>query len=534
MDGGELTRLILTVLVALWAVTALAVCAGRAFWTLLRVTVRAAVVALGPYDAGRSDQRVIPLDAEPALPSYWARQLWTDTAGVLGAGLRTPWRTWRDHWMKRVALRLLQRRRPSTGRRGANPLTRLWLWLMAPGTALGATLAVLLVAVLHGAALLVFGVLVTLVWTGWLLAVGLLRGTERAWLALRRVRPVCPHPGCHRPVPLAVHRCPQCATETHRELRPGRYGVFRHACRCGARLPSSLFTGRALVAAECPSCDRPLPPSLATTRVVHVPLIGASSSGKTMLMAAVVTGLRSWAANGRLTLDYASDADRHDSALLDRRLRDDDWALKTQGDQRAWMLLVGRGARRRLLYLYDPMGEALQGADRLREQQYLAHADGVLFVVDVLADRAVRQRIADGDASVAAGARPAAQGPTETFDGLSGELTALVGRRGRLPVAVVVTKRDVLDRIASLPPAGAQVDTWLTTLGLGGLVRNLTHQFATARYWSVSAFTATGTGALDPEGRRAAEPVLWLLARSGLRVGALVDARAGGAGVRGR
>ncbi|WP_031005311.1 TRAFAC clade GTPase domain-containing protein, partial [Streptomyces sp. NRRL F-5727] len=534
MDGGDLTWLIVVVVAAVWAVTALVVCVFRAFWKLLAATSRAAVTALGPLGAGRADQRVIPIGAEPAHPSYWARQLWIDTAGVVGAGLRTPWRVWHHHWMKRVVARLFQGRRPTGGQRGGNPFTRAWLWLMAPGTALGATVAVLLVAVLHTAALLLFGVLVGLLWAGWAAAVGLLRGAERARLLLFRIRPVCPHPGCHRPVPLAAHRCPHCPTATHRELRPGRYGVFRHTCECGQRLPASPLTGRGRIAAECPSCDRPLPPAAATTRVVHVPLIGASSSGKTMLMAAVVAGLRSWATNGRLTLDYASDADRHDSALLDQRLRDDDWALKTQGDQRAWMILVGKGRQRRLLYLYDPMGEALQGADRLREQQYLAHADGVLFVVDVLADRAVRQRIADADGTVAAEARPAAQGPVETFDGLSGELTALVGRRGRLPVAVVVTKRDVLDRIPSLPPAGAEVDTWLTTLGLGGLVRNFTHQFRTARYWSVSAFTATGTGALDPEGRRAAEPVLWLLARSGLRVGALVDARDGGAGVRGR
>ncbi|MFH9958325.1 hypothetical protein ACH4OX_29450 [Streptomyces roseolus] len=534
MNGAQSTELVLTLLLVLWALTAVLVCFGNAFWRLLATATRAVTVELGPFDAGRSDQRVIPLDAEPAHPSYWARQLWVDTAGALGAGLRAPWRRWRSHWMATVVARLLQRRRPATGARGGNPISRLWLLLMAPGTALGATAAVLLVAVLHGAALLLFGLLVTAVWSGWLLSVGVLRGAERAWLLAFRIKTVCPHPGCHRPVPLAAHRCPQCTNEVHRELRPGRYGVYRHACRCGARLPSSLLTGRARVPAECPACDRPLPPSLATTRVVHVPLVGASSSGKTMLMAAVVAGLRSWATSGALTLDYASDADRHDGALLDQRLRDDDWALKTQGDQRAWMILVGKGRRRRLLYLYDPMGEALQGADRLREQQYLAHADGVLFVVDVLADREVRKRIAEADSGRIADARPAAQGPVDTFDGLSGELTALVGRRGKLPVAVVVTKRDVLDRIASLPPAGAQVESWLTQLGLGGLVRGFTHQFGTARYWSVSAFTATGTGALDPEGRRAAEPVLWLLARSGLRVDALVDARPGVTGVRGR
>ncbi len=531
MDGGDLTWLISTLVLAVWAVTAVAVCVFRAFWTLLAVTVRTAAAALGPVGAGAQDRRITGVGTEPAQPSYWARQVWIDTAAVTGAGLRTPWRVWRDHWMRRVTARLLQRRRPGSGRRGANAFTRAWLWLAAPGTAVGATAAVLLVAAVHGTALLLFVTLVALAGGGWAAAAGLLRGAERAWLLLFRIRAVCPHPGCHRPVPLAAHRCPDCAQATHRELRPGRYGVFRHTCACGARLPASPLTGRNRLAAECPFCDQPLPPAAATTRVVHVPLIGASSSGKTMLVAAVTAGLRSWEASGRLTLSHGSDADRVESAALDRRLRDDDWALKTQGDQRAWMVVVGKGRRRRLLYLYDPMGEALQEARRVREQQYLAHADGVLLVVDVLADRDVRQRIAGADDTVAAGARPAAQGPVDTFAGLSGELT---GRRGTLPVAVVVTKRDVLDRIASLPPAGADVGGWLTAIGVGDLVRNVTHQFGAARYWTVSAFAATGTGALDSEARRAAEPVLWLLARSGLRVGDLAGARDGGTGVRGR
>lgn len=186
------------------------------------------------------------------------------------------------------------------------------------------------------------------------------------------------------------------------------------------------------------------------------------------------------------------------------------------------MLLVGHGRRRRLLYLYDPMGESLRDADTTRGQGYLAHADGVLLVTDVLAAPVVRRALHAGDTERAEAARPADLGPAETYAGFTGELQGLGGRRGRLPVATVVTKRDALDRLDSLPRPTEPVEAWLAGIGLDELVRALGHDFAAARYWVVSARAATGAGALDTERRRAAEPVLWLLSRTGLRVGRLV------------
>ncbi|GGY53128.1 TRAFAC clade GTPase domain-containing protein [Streptomyces tanashiensis] len=524
MTGSGLTGVFAAALLAFWSLTAFLVCFAYAFWTFLATASRSAGKALGPFQPGRSDLRVLTIGTEPAHPSYWQTQLWIDATGAVGRSYRALGTLWRAHWMVTVVGRLFRGRRPGTNRRGRNTMTRQTMRLVAPGTAVGATVAALLAAALHTVVLAVFCALVALFWASWVLTVAVVRGGERGWLLLRGVRTVCPHPGCHLPFPLAAHPCPQCRA-VHTVLKPGRYGVFRHACRCGARIPSGLMSGRARIPAECPSCSRPLPPSASTTRVVHVPLIGGSSSGKTMLVAAIVAGLRSWSDRGHLTMEFASDADQQDGEALTQRLDRNDWAHKTQGDQRAWMIVVGRGRRRRLLYLYDPMGESLHQADRVREQQYLAHADGVLFVVDVLADRTVRRGLAGADDVLADDARPAAQGPVDTYQGLAGELAALTGGRGDLPVAVVVTKRDVLDRIGSLPAPGARVDEWLGAIGLGGLVRGFTHDFRATGFWAVSASAATGLGALDSERRRAAEPVLWLLARSGLRVGGLVESR---------
>lgn len=268
---------------------------------------------------------------------------------------------------------------------------------------------------------------------------------------------------------------------------------------------------------------------------MHAPLVGGTSSGKTMLMAAMVEGLHAWSRRSGLRVEYASTDDRQTANSLNQELQRATWAHATTGGQpRAFMLTVTLGRRHALLYLYDPMGESLEDAERVRAQHYLAHTDGVVLVADVLAEPTVRTKLSGADADRATAARPSPQGPWETYQRLAGELSALTGRRGRMSVATVVTKRDVLDQLDSLPVAGARIDTWLTEIGLGGLVRALGHDFRADRYWAVSAHAATGAGSLDSEQRRAAEPVLWLLAASGLRTGRLIGPDpAAGSGAKG-
>ncbi|WP_225826367.1 TRAFAC clade GTPase domain-containing protein [Streptomyces naphthomycinicus] len=521
------------VLVALFAwaaLVAVAVCLFRTLWEFLGRGVRAVWHGLGPWEAGRLDPRLPgAVGAEPAQPAYWWRQSWADAASAGRDGMRTLWRAFPDPWLDRTVRNLFRGRRPR-GRWVRVPLGRfLLVTLIAPGTAAGALTGAVLATLLLGWALLVFALLLGVVWAGWAVSVPLLRGAERTWALLRGLRVTCPHPGCYAPVALALHPCPGCPAR-HAELRPGRYGALWHLCGCGRRLPATRLTGRDRLAALCPHCEQTLPEAVATTRVVHTPLVGGTSSGKTMLMAAMVEGLHAWAREGELRVAYASGADQRAHTGVHQQLNQADWAhATTGGPPRALMLTVSRGRRRRLLYLYDPMGESVSEAARVRAQRYLAHADGVVLVADVLADPAVRGRLGPVDAERAERARPSAQGPRTTYERLTGELAALTGRRRRLPVAAVVTKRDVLDQLTSLPRPGARISDWLGDIGLGALVRALGHDFRTARYWAVSAHAATGTGPLQSEQLRAAEPVLWLLAASGLRTGPLTGQAGGGA-----
>ncbi|MET9534796.1 hypothetical protein ABZY02_30260 [Streptomyces sp. NPDC006649] len=511
--------------VALWGTVAVAVplCLGYTLWMFLGLSLMTAGNMLGPRRAGAPDPRTPGVGTgEPAHRAYWSGQMWRDARDSARGGLFSIRDRLTTEWLSRSAGRLLRGRRPGTGIRGVNRFTRTVLRATAPGTAAGAVLGALLAALFTSLVLLVFGALLGLTWLSALTGAGLLRAAERLWRLARGIRMKCPHPGCYLPFRLAVHLCPDCGA-AHRELEPGRYGVLWHICGCGRRLATSTLGGRGGFAAGCPYCAQRLPEAVGGLRVVHLPLIGGSSSGKTMLMAAMVAGLQSWSRRSGLKVEYASLTDRQDAGALSRQVDSTGWARKTQGGQpRALMLRVGYGRRWRLLYLYDPMGESLRDAGVVREQQYLAHADGVILVADVLAEPHVRRSLHGEDAGRAAAARPADQGPMDTYQRITGELAALTGHRRRIPVATVVTKRDVLDRTASLPVPGSRIDSWLESIGLGALVRGVRHDFGAARYWAVSAHEATGAGALDGEQRRAAEPVLWLLARSGLRVGALV------------
>ncbi|MFF7970969.1 hypothetical protein [Streptomyces sp. NPDC007905] len=520
--GGGIEVLVLLVLFGWAGMVAAAVCGFRTLWEFLGRGVRAVWHGLGPWQPGRTDPRLTGAGSgEPAHLAYWWRQSWADALSAGRAGLRAVWSAFTDPWLHRITRNLFHGRRAS-GRRATAPLYRMLLAaLIAPGTAAGALVGAVLATLLLGAVLMLFALLLAVVWLGWAAGVPGLRGLERGRLLLRGIRVKCPHPGCYAPVPLAVHRCPNCRAR-HGELRPGRYGVLWHVCRCGHRLPASRLLGRGKLTALCPRCEQFLPGAAGTMRVVHTPLVGGTSSGKTMLMAAMVEGLHAWSRQGELRVKYATVDDQRTQTGISQELNRTGWAHATTGGQpRALMLTVARGRRRRLLYLYDPMGESVSDAERVRAQQYLAHADGVVLVADALADPKVRGRLGPADTDRADRARPSAQGPWETYQRLTGELSALTGRRSRMPVATVVTKRDVLDQLTSLPVPGARIEDWLTEVGLGTLVRALGHDFHAARYWAVSAHAATGTGPLESEQRRAAEPVLWLLAASGLRTGPL-------------
>ncbi|MGW3942362.1 TRAFAC clade GTPase domain-containing protein [Streptomyces phaeochromogenes] len=473
---------------------------------------------LGPWRPTALDARVHPPGgAEPAFKSYWAQQAWTDAVTAAATGATEIWRRVVDVWVKDRLLSMLDSHRGPYLRR--EPWEVFFLRFFSVGVALGALLGSFAAAATAVITMLLFGVLLCAVCAVLVLAAGFLRGLDTGRLTVGKIRMKCPHPGCYRSVQLPVYRCPRCRSP-HSALRPGRYGILRRVCACGQRLHTSFLTGRHRYDAECPACSLPLPDGLGSARLVHVPLIGGTSSGKSMLLQAMVSGLLTRMNRGELSVRFAREADRKEHERGAARMASGAGIGKTTSDQpTAVMLYVGGRRRRRLLYLYDPRGEILESTRRLQEQEYLAHVDALVLVVDALADPAVQTSLAPDEQARARLASPSAESPTYTFERLSGELAAMSRRRRRrIPVAVVVTKRDVLPRLPSLPTLGDSVDGWLRAVGLENLVRGLERDFGACLFTALSAQDAIGTQAREAERRHAAEPVLWLLRHTGLRI----------------
>ncbi|MGK5637169.1 TRAFAC clade GTPase domain-containing protein [Streptomyces sp. URMC 126] len=526
MNGGPLAWLLMIVCLGAGPVAAAVFLrtVPDFLWRALHTTAR----CLGPWRPGAPDPRVETPGGvdEPAHLAYWYRQVWTDVTSAAQSGVRAARYALVHYWFGRLTRNLLGGRRPS-GPQGKNAFTRAVMVIVGLGTGVGAGAAAVVSGLVFAAVLLLFLPAVALVCAALATAALAVRAGERVLLLVRGVRMACPHPGCYRRIARPAHTCPACQAR-HGRLRPGRYGVLRRVCVCGTTLRTVRSGGSDGPAPQCPYCEQRLPRALGTARTVHLPVLGGTSSGKTMLLAAVVGGLASWDRRGLLTMECATRHDADELAALSRQLDGQGWAHATTARRpRALMLLVSRGRRRRLLYLYDPMGESLRDPGSVREQQYLAHADGVVLVVDALAEPGVRATLTGDDGGRAVAARPSPEGPTATYERLTGEMQALTGRRGRTPVAAVVTKRDVLDQLVSLPVPGPRIDVWLESVGLGNLVRGLGHDFGRTRYWAVSAHAATGVGALDGEQRRAAEPVLWLLGHTGFPVRKLLTEETG-------
>ena len=489
---------------------------------LVGTYLRAAQQVLAPRAAPADDPRIrLPEGAEPAYRSYYTGQVITDMRAVLTEAWTSGRRTMRRPAVRGVRRWLLTGQSQPGLTRG--PLGWKVLFSAPAGVGLGLAAAVGIVAALMVTAVIQLLHLLVLAAITLLLAVaGLsLRAADTFGLAVRRIHMRCPHPGCYAPISRPYYRCSSGQHE-HRKLRPGRYGVLWRVCACGERLPTMFALKLHRLNAWCPACDRPAPSGLGSAPLIHIPVIGGTSAGKTALLTAIADSLEWLASEGELTVEFASDVTRSDYEHAKALLRSGDWPLATADHvPSAFLMYVRQGRfRRRLVYLYDPRGEVFQQADSVREQEYLDRAGGVIFVVDPFAVPAARH-LPGPDEQVGQAARPSPDDPDMTYARVAGELRAVLGPRWhRTPVAVVATKLDAVEQAVALPkpcdPGDSQaVASWLAELGLTNLTRGLGLDFSRVRYWATSAYDSSGPLSASTQAQRriTAACLLWLLSR---------------------
>jgi hypothetical protein len=436
---------------------------------------------------------------EPSFRAYYRGQVWRDLRLAAHAG-------WAAARAETEQIRNLV---PTTWDTNAQTAVRVALTIYAfVGLALGAALAAV-IGLIPALAITLFA--------GGAWALGApLRALER--LRRRRTGAYFDCEQCHDRFPLPQYVCPICDAR-HTRLAPGPFGVLRHRCTCGARLPAVQFRGRERLAAECPQ-GHPLGEGVGVIRTFHVPVAGGPSTGKSTYLAAALIELDEAAQSGTL----ATTVQRTSKLAYDRTIenfRNGVRPAKTDGLPPAMVAEIGGKDRSALLYAYDVAGETYGSEDELRRDPAHGLADGVVLLVDPFALDRVKSDLED-EINAATSLQPSVEAPQRMLERLIGVLGEQGTELSKVSAAICVTKIDALgigDRIAASPGSTDHERTraWLEQEGGGNFLRAAEDAFGEVQCFGVSALGRmpdSGGGAFAPEG--AAAPLLWLLGRAGI------------------
>ncbi len=360
---------------------------------------------------------------------------------------------------------------------------------------------------------------------------------ERGYLLVKRFFTVCP--SCHTTAPLPEYFCPGCGA-VHGRLIPSSYGILHHTCRCGRKLPATFFLGRGALSSRCPNpqCAEALEQSHTESRKLFVPVTGAKSVGKSAFLYTALQELVEHRAD-ELGLSHSfveaateREFERTCSQLARGRRPD----VTMDALPRALTLRLERaGQSPRLLYLYDPAGEAFASTEGTGLHRYQEYLSGLVFLVDPFAIPAAAAEYRPQLAAHTDALRPSTVPIEDTFAriviGMEEFFGLKKGERIRVPVAVVLGKADAFDleeRVGeravdartAAAPAGtsraaardALIRDQLRAWGEGAFVQQVETRCAKVRYFTCSSLgrMPDSTGRAF-QGRGMLDPLLWII-----------------------
>lgn len=503
--GGLLALMVgIAIVSALIAAALVAFAVGAAGGALLGLGQGSVVFVsdLGGSLRSRGRGRREPLAPEPAFQLYVLGQLRADLQAALQRG-----------WEEMLSFRAGCERFAAKYNGGAT--TPLAWGVIAGGYAaplIGAGLGLLVAAPI----LLLAGILIAGAW----LLVGLLRLAEAARRRLRRTAYECPHD--HERFPLPVYVCPSCSAE-HRDLVPGRWGIFKRECACEkTSLPTTVLGGRQRVPQRCPS-GHPMSGLIGYAETLRIALVAGPSAGKTTYLAGAMLEFERLAAGRRFAIHVLEESRTAYSDVVGG-LQDGRLPQKTQiSGNPAVVTEVQGDDRSRVLYAYDVAGESYQAAEDVRNLRFLEVPSGLILLVDPLAIPRVAEEHAEDLAQARDAVRPSPEEPIRVLERTVAALSESGADPKGVPIAVVIAKTDAFDIEAEIARQRAEAGegaprAWLEANGAGNFVRAVEAEFSQVEWFGCSALgripTEGDRRAFQPRG--AVEPLLWLLARRGV------------------
>jgi len=317
-------------------------------------------------------------------------------------------------------------------------------------------------------------------------------------------------PNCRYVAWLPAYRCGKSGcTAVHRDLRPGRLGVWLRRCQCGTLLPTTVLRAARVLTPTCPNCGEPVHPEAGVTTDVRIVLSGGPAVGKTRLLVRATAEMTrpgppsSWEPADESTATWL-----HAMEAPTGELPED--ARDPAAGPRLLTFRRSTSGKQQYFHIADVDGRHFETGKDNPELWQLGTTRRHLLVLDPTALPSVRDRIGSAGSSYRGSGAPSDYPWTETgvvnaelpYRLLVAQLNRLGARTRRCSLALVLTKADCL-ATHGLGPNGTsakELREWLHTIELQNLVEVAEHDFAKVRCFLV------GEGQAD-----SAAPFEWLL-----------------------
>jgi hypothetical protein len=295
-------------------------------------------------------------------------------------------------------------------------------------------------------------------------------------------------PSCRRVTQLPAYHCrsDRC-DEIHRDVRPGRLGVWWRRCECNERLPSTVLRAAPAMTPVCPACGSLLHERAGVARDARIAVSGGPAAGKTQLMMsamAKMTDGTTWRPADEFSTTWLHDARK---LMAERPPR----GPSPTGKPALLTLRDGISPRKRYVHLIDVGGQQFIAAVSDLTLGHLRTTRRHLFVLDPTTIPLVRDRI-----------DPALLGRRDADDADSAKaelpyhvLVAQLNRFGAptrgCSLAIVITKADLLFKHCLAPQPDPsrtlshRLRAWLCAVGLRNLVETAEQDFGEVRYFLV-------------------------------------------------
>lgn len=450
-----------------------------------------------------------PLPGEPAIPSYF-----------FGKGYRDLWNTIAESWYRNTESAKEQFETAS----GTELFPAAFHGAAGFAIFIFGAVFFLVASALHISLLFIFFLIIYL---------GFSLAFFSDWLfrTINRFFTVCPD--CHHKSALPDFACP-CCRRWHGRLFPNKFGIFYHTCLCGEKLPCVFFLGRSRLESRCAACNTTLDAIYTNSRKAFIPVLGGVAVGKTVFLTmALYVYRKSLAAKGA-EVKFHDGMDEIEFQATVARLtqgRLPDKTISPHPRAKALELRLPQDGATRLLYFYDPAGEALQDSELLATHRYLEYLSGILLLVDPFVFPEIKSCFGNPEDDNLDQALP-----TEVFARLLSNMHEHFGLASKdkiqVPVAVVFTKIDMLPGDTQCRPPSVlmhpaaegyaeafadysnQVRSLLLDVGLNWVIQDLETHCANIAYFACSALgRKAGTGEQAYQGWGCFEPIAWVLSR---------------------